>query len=60
MEPLPRCGFCAKVVTGDVTATALPSEAFVVHQDAFVRGTYQGDHLDYEVFACAEGEGCGV
>jgi len=59
-DPSPRCGFCAKIVDGDTTAIALPSEAFAAHPDAFVRGDYDGDHRDYELFACADGQGCMV
>jgi hypothetical protein len=53
-----RCGFCGRKVDGDITAIALPSEAFAAHPYSFVTGGYEGDGRDYEVFACNEGEGC--
>lgn len=54
-----RCGFCGAVVSGDTTATALPSEAYAAHADALVKPReYVGDHCDYEVFACDQGTGC--
>jgi len=52
-----RCGWCRRIVDGDVTAIALPSEAFAAHPDSFVSGAYNGER-DYELFACAEGQGC--
>lgn len=53
-----RCGWCKAVVDGDATGTGTPSEAYAAHPDSFVRGQYDDDSHDYELFSCAEGEGC--
>jgi len=58
----PLCLWCRRPVSGDCTATALPSEAYGAPDACFPfpgRAEQQaGAGRDAEAFICADGEGC--
>lgn len=57
-DPEPRCGFCGKIVSGDVTSFATPSELMATKRGAIPCNPLKNEHGDTEVYACDEGEGC--